>query len=107
MKLEDMSDDQLEIKLHEFLADDCRDNVVPSYCTDWNATMPLAVEYGVSPLISDDNFNHASTDPYETYEPQGMGARDGFFSHPIKDKAETLRAIVICLIKVLEEKGGE
>lgn len=61
---------------------------VVSYCTDWNATMPLAVEHKVSiiPSIKED---------YYRAIPVIGGA--------VHSK-NPLRAIVICLIKVLESK---
>lgn len=74
---------------------------VPSYCTDWNAVMPLAVEHGVS-LICTGSAGGV------TYS-----ATDGFWHHSgsifsdndeIQCNGKPLRAIVICLIKVLERK---
>lgn len=76
---------------------------VINYCTDWSATMPLAVEYGVTPLL-DDGFGYATTDPYECYEPHGASEEGGFFAVKIDHDTPPLRAIVICLIKVLESK---
>lgn len=74
------------------------------FCTDWNATMPLAVKYGITPVL-DDGYGYATTDPYEIYEPQGLGEPDGFFAVEIDHDTTPLRAIVICLIKVLEAKN--
>lgn len=65
----------------------------PDYCTDWNATMPLAVKYGLS------------------LEPDAYEERGWWFSasrhtdfHARNESGEPLRAIVICLIEVLESK---
>ena len=105
MNYETATNDDLEVKLGELLGmGRFAALTAPRYCTNWNATMPLAVEHGVSPLVGNDNYNYATTNAYETYEPHGMNSSDGYFCVRINDKSETLRAIVICLIKVLEGK---
>ena len=69
-----------------------------NYCTDWNATMPLAVEHGVelSPCYNGWWFSgvvESYTHEEEVLSYSGITVCEG-----------TLRSIVICLIKVLESK---
>ncbi len=64
----------------------------PDYCTDWNATMPLAVEYGLK------------IDPRRTSPKLGYMVSESDLTYSV-DK-NPLRAIVICLIKVLKAKVG-
>ena len=72
------------------------------YCADWNATMLLAVEYGVSILhCGGDDFEIS----YEYHAPVGKFGTDEILTWHINAKKESvLRAIVICIIKVLENK---
>lgn len=74
----------------------------PSYCSDWNATMPLAVEHGISALDCDGTYEVS----YDYEAPVGAFGTDEMVSWHIEvDKSQVLRAIVICLIKVLEAKN--
>ncbi|WVH05526.1 hypothetical protein KKJFFJLC_00051 [Vibrio phage vB_VpaS_PGB] len=61
------------------------------YCSDWNATMPLAVEYGITIYL-------------EGTRPKAMQVSGG--SETLIIDQDPLRAIVFCLIKVLEAKNG-
>ena len=71
------------------------------YCTDWNATMPLAIEHGVSVLSCDGAYEVS----YDYYAPVGsFGTEELLTWHVEVDKGMVLRAIVICLIKLLESK---
>ncbi|EMZ1487772.1 hypothetical protein ABC295_000967 [Vibrio cholerae] len=68
---------------------------IPKYCTDWNATMPLAVENGVYYYPSKNGFEGR------------LFINSDNFGHRYQCKStcqKPLRAMVICLIKVLEAK---
>ena len=65
------------------------------YCTDWNATMPLAVEHGV--------YYYPSKNGYEGRVVTKQD-RNGHYYNQKSNEDNPLRAIVICLIKVLESK---
>lgn len=105
MNYETATNDDLEVKLAELLGMDSLSALnAPKYCTNWNATMPLAVKHGVTPVL-DDGYGYATTDPYEIYEPHGRGESDGFFAVEIDHDTTPLCAIVTCLIKVLEAKN--
>ena len=69
---------------------------VPSYCTDWNATMPLAIEHGVelSPCYNGRWF--AGVVESYTHEEEVLSYSG------ITNCNDPLRAIVICLIKKLD-----
>lgn len=73
-----------------FKVDGCDDEFKVNYCTDWNVTMPLAIEYGVS-LIHDDQSGK-------------YGVVIGLNEQIWVEKCKTLRTIVICLIEVLESQ---
>lgn len=117
MNCEMMSDAELNIKLNEIVLNnkypnaksieyDGRQNCfwvnsvgfssfkVEKYCTDISATWPLMIEHGVSvnALFGGDY------KAFEIYEKTGLHGND------IADEKGLLRAIVICLIKVLEAK---
>lgn len=97
MNYETATSDDLEVKLAELLGMDSLSALnAPRYCTDWNATMPLAIENGISLLTG--SLDHVATENWYCYS-----------SHDYTDYAEIdhnpLRAIVICLIKVLEAKS--
>lgn len=64
---------------------------IESYCTDWNATMPLAVEHGIQYQLAEAN----DSDVHYAFH---------FDDREIVEDKSLLRAIVICLIKVLEAK---
>lgn len=70
---------------------------VINYCTDWNATMPLAVEHGLDIEL-----------PTEWLGNHGTITKNIEFGTDIyvdfTSDDSPLRAIVICLIKVLESK---
>lgn len=66
------------------------------YCNDWNATMPLAIEHGV--------YYYPSKNGYEGRVVTKQD-RDGHYYHQKSNEDKPLRAIVICLIKVLEAKN--
>ncbi len=98
MKHEEMSDFELNRKLFQMVMG-CSDSFMErntaalvQYCTDWNATMPLAVEHGVCVSIRKDN-----TSLIGLYGDCPDEA----------EKGKELRAIVICLIKVLEANNGQ
>lgn len=67
----------------------------PDYCADWNATMPLVVEYGIS--VKSPSLCGSVDDWTVTY---WKSNDDGYSHFTWRDKSP-LRAIVICLIKVL------
>lgn len=67
----------------------------PSYCTDWNATMPLAVKYSVGVSKQSNELWMASN--FDLSNP-------AYGIHTFHYDNNPLRAIVICLIKVLESK---
>lgn len=105
MNYETATNDDLEVKLGELLGmGRFAALTAPRYCTDWNATMPLAVKYGVTPVL-DDGYGYATTNPYEIYDPQGLGESDGFFAVEMDHDTTPLRSIVTCLIKALESKN--
>lgn len=98
-QLAGMSDNEL----NETLADLISDGVVvfggtlcPDYCTDWAATGPLMVKYGVAPLAEFGELRGATSDSYEHYEPHGSIVHSSRSTNP-------LRAVVECLILVLQE----
>lgn len=99
-----LSDDEAFIYDCGPIGEDFHKIELKDYCNDWNATMPLAVQYGVTPIL-DDGYGFATNDPYEVYEPHGKNQSDGFFNVSM-DEETPLRAIVICLIKILEAKSG-
>lgn len=67
---------------------------VVSYCTDWTATMPLSIEHKVNiQWALNDNFMVSCRNVYGRSAP----TQGDLSTNP-------LRAIVICLIKVLESK---
>lgn len=65
------------------------------YCTDWNATMPMAVEHGA--------YYYPSKNGYEGRVVTKQD-RNGHYYNQKSNEDNPLRAIVICLIKVLESK---
>ena len=69
----------------------------PNYCTDWNATMPLAVEHGL-----DIELPIACLGGIGQITKYIAGDTDIMVDFVIG--YNPLRAIVICLIKVLESK---
>ena len=100
MKLEDMSNEQIDKLLFNLLNGYPLNYNAPIYtkfCSSWNATMPMAVEYGISSIKS-----HGEWEAYgwvygsKLAEPRVSAKGD-----------DRLRAIVICLIKVLEAKNGQ
>ncbi|MBY8037769.1 hypothetical protein KW500_18515 [Vibrio fluvialis] len=70
----------------------------PSYCTDWNATMPLAIEHGL-----DIELPIARLGGIGQITKYIAGNTDIMVDFVIGDNP--LRAIVICLIKALEAKN--
>lgn len=69
----------------------------PNYCTDWNATMPLAVEHRVclkSPIKANEMWVAIWNECGGIWTPNELQTKS----------KSPLRAIVICLIKVLESK---
>lgn len=77
--------------------------VVPKYCSDWNLIMPLCVEHNITPFM-DPAFYCAATIPYEVLEPHGIGSEYGYFCVSVRDSHSIKRAIVMCLINILEYK---
>ncbi|HAS3166437.1 TPA: hypothetical protein I6Z04_000152 [Vibrio cholerae] len=67
---------------------------VPRYCTDISATWPLMIEHGVS-------VNALSGGDYKAFE---IYEKSGVHGNDIADENGLLRAVVVCLIKVLESK---
>lgn len=120
MNYDTATDFELEVKLHTivskrphvkapnenqriyFTSADDGDQVeivnVPRYCTDWDATMPLAVEYGVELSPCFDGWWFAGVVKSYSYEEEVLDYSG------ITTCEHPLRAIVICLIKVLEAK---
>lgn len=90
----------LVAKIPEGYATICPHN----YCTDWNATMVLAIEHGVSVLKLSDGYVAISKD-YDWIDVSSHdeveGACIGENCYVVHDK-NPLRAVVICLIKILE-----
>lgn len=68
------------------------------YCNDWSATMPLAVEYVVSLAPT------MNTQGDKKYDGEWCAYEHflGIYAHD----ESPLRAIVICLIKLLDAKNG-
>ena len=113
----EMSNEELEKILAELTGDwtegylDKNPDAAPDYCTDWNATMPLAVEHGVSSYAESEMDTECGesifTGQYRAFAPDVI---DGSFYHNSKwfqvIDEDRLRAIVICLIKVLSEGGN-
>ena len=105
MNYETTEDKELELRLCRLLdvhnGDDSffeNKNLIncrPRFCTDWNATMPLAVEYGVGivPAVWGNSLKNPSLW-------MATNCEGDFYS----EDNNPLRAIVICLIKVLEAK---
>ncbi|EJL6757187.1 hypothetical protein NMS84_001399 [Vibrio cholerae] len=67
---------------------------IPKYCTDISATWPLMIEHGVS-------VNALSGGDYKAFE---IYEKSGLHGNDIADENGLLRAVVVCLIKVLESK---
>ncbi|MCO7065255.1 hypothetical protein L4F39_00755 [Vibrio paracholerae] len=67
---------------------------VEEYCTDISATWPLMIEHGVS-------VNALSGGDYKAFE---IYEKSGLHGNDIADENGLLRAVVVCLIKVLESK---
>lgn len=93
MNHEDMSDGELSRALFNLINGyplHYASPIYPKYCTDWNAVMPVAVEHRVSLIQPDEaEANWSCCDVYGF-----VGAQSD----------NPLRAIVICLIKILESK---
>ena len=71
----------------------------PDYCTDWGATMPLAIEHGITLLFCSGSYEVS----YDYEAPTGSyGCGEILSSHIDVEKSGVLRAIVICLINKLE-----
>lgn len=104
MDYEIMSDGELNLRLWRLVAampDGYATICLPDYCNDWSATMPLAIKHDIS-MLSCDGVYEVSYD-YEA--PVGkFGTDETLTWHIDAQKDQTLRAIVICLIKVLEAK---
>jgi len=99
MNYENATNDDLEVKLAELIGMDSLNALnAPRYCTDWNATMPLAVEYGF-----DIELPIACLGGIGQITKYIAGDTDIMVDFVIGDNP--LRAIVICLIKVLEAKN--
>ena len=63
---------------------------VIDYCTDWNATMPLAVEYGVSILsCGGDDFEIS----YDYHAPAGKLGTDEIFTWHMNAKKECIHQV--------------
>ncbi|MCO7020311.1 hypothetical protein [Vibrio paracholerae] len=95
MNYETATNDDLEVKLAELLGMDSLSALnAPKYCTDWNATMPIAIENNIY------------------IEPRGLrcGGNEDSNHIAIGDRCgawdlDPLRAIVICLVKTLENEN--
>jgi len=99
MNYEEMSNGELSWilwHLHKKIPEGHATICVHDYCTDWNATMPLAVECGVFYDKHHDGL-YVATLVYE------FGKKSLSYEFHSYDK-NPLRAIVICLIKVLTAK---
>lgn len=69
----------------------------PNYCSDWNATMPIAVDQGLDIELPTEWLGNIGTITKNVEFGTDIQVD---FSH----KESSLRAIVICLIKVLESE---
>ena len=92
-QLAGMSDGDLELSLANITRHPAS---TPRYCTDWAATGPLMVKYGVAPLADGGELRGATTDSLEHCDPQGYPVHSSQNKNP-------LRAVVECLILVLQE----
>lgn len=96
MNYETATNDDLEIKLGELLGmGRFAALTAPRYCTDWNATMPLAVENSVGLEFFGERVKSEKAIK-TSFGNEFIAAYD--------ENKNPLRAIVICLIKVLENK---
>lgn len=106
MQLELKTDDEIEFMLHKLLGNSERSSLnAPHYCTNCNATIPIAFENkvsirwldGVNCWVADQQFDNQSGvySSFSTYQLETGGK--------LFHQSE-LRTIVICLIKVLSKK---
>ena len=72
---------------------------LPCYCNNPADMWPICLDNGIS-LINDKGYCHATTDPYETYEPHGLSKSDGFHSYMVKDKSKLMRAAAIVFLEM-------
>ena len=75
-----------------FKVDGCDEEFKINYCTDWNATMPLAIEYGVELSPCFNGWWFAGIVDTYTNEEEVLSYRG------ITTSESPLRAIVSCLI---------
>lgn len=107
MNYDTATNDQLEVRVGELLGMGSISVLnAPRYCTDWNATMPLAIEHKISVRWLD-GVNCWVSD--QVFDNQG-GVYSSFSSYQLETGGEILeqtplRTIVISLIKVLEAKN--
>ena len=97
MNYKTATNDDLEIKLGELLGmGRFAALTAPRYCTNWNATMPLAIEHSIelSPCYSGRYYAGI----VETYKHEEVSS--DYFAQTFD--IDPLRAVVICLIKKLE-----
>lgn len=107
MNYETATDSELEVELYTKANKLKLINIedVPFYCTDWNATMTLAVEHGLSMIKMDSGYQVV-----HDYDYIDVGFHDDINNCWIEANAQyghcnPLRAIMICLIKVLEKQN--
>ena len=99
MNFKTKTDGWLEVRLGELLGmDKLSALTAPEYCKNWSATMPLAVEFGVclkSPTKENKMWVAIWNEWGGIWMPNEIQVKN----------TNPLRAIVICLIEVLEAKN--
>ena len=92
-----LSDDETFIYDCGPIGEDFHKIEIKDYCNDWNATMPLAVEHKIY---------HQECNGFWDCGYSSGGGMFAAQTHYVTSNKNPLRAIVICLIKVLEAKNG-
>lgn len=104
MKLEEMENYELNRKLYTLatgLSVDTYSIARIDYCIDWNATMPLAIEHGISICIY---FDVCEVSYEHSCSIGSFGTNENAIYHIETTKENALKAVVFCLIKKLESK---
>ncbi|EKF9829456.1 hypothetical protein O1D23_000914 [Vibrio cholerae] len=71
---------------------------IPKYCTDISATWPLMIEHGISIK------SPSLCGSIDEWTAKYWEADDEKFIHLVRHDKDPLRAVVVCLIKTLENK---
>lgn len=95
--LNGLSNRQLDFVLDTYVAPN-RDGVTPYFTTDWNATMPIAIQHGLDIELPDSNLGDTGT--ITKYKPNDTDVQVDF--GPFCECKDPLRAVVICLIKFMD-----